>query len=164
MDFVDASATKTCQEDDTGNKLWGGKEQVMVVKGQGYFVYLHRHEIKNESVTTPAAISDFADQFIGGFLQGPAIVSVHSAVSGYDVATFSGTLAKNSYPAVDCFVFLRYGGASEASSPFLSNSGGLKGMAGYTVALSGGYCARRTSGIPDSRIEQVLNELRTPAS
>jgi hypothetical protein len=104
---------------------------------------------------TPDPIGDFADEFIKGVLQVSTPVKAHGTVSGYDIATFSGKLADDPHPDVDCFVFSRYGGVINAP-------GGFSGAPGYANGLTGGYCTKHAAGVPDSEIQRVLIDLRAP--
>ena len=98
----------------------------------------------------------FAQDFIRELFQSSNYLNAHSLVSGYDIATFSGKLAKAPHADSDCFVFLRYGGVINAP-------GGFSGTPGYANGIYGGYCQKAgPEGVPDSTIQHALMELRAP--
>jgi hypothetical protein len=155
MDFADAAATKKCRAGDSGSNLWRGSEQIMSVQGAGYFIFVRRVKSGYQSYITAEEVSAVADELMKELFQTPSPIASHAVVSGYDVATFSGKLALDPHPDVDCFAFSRYGG-------MVNPRGGFGGAPGYANGVVGGYCAKRTQGISDSRIQRVLTELRVP--
>jgi hypothetical protein len=155
MDFADADATKKCQSGDAGDGQWRGSEQIMVVKGSGYFVYVSRLKSGYQSYVSEEDVRDFAGSFMGDLLKSPSAISAHGTVAGYNVATFSGKLADDPNREVDCFVFTRFGGVVGAR-------GGFSGAPGTANAVHGGYCVKATEGISDSSVQRILTELRAP--
>ncbi len=93
MDFADADAEKKCESGDAGDGQWRGSEQIMVVKGSGYFVYVSRLKSGYQSYVSEEDVRDFAGSFMGDLLKSPSAISAHGTVAGYNVATFSGKLA-----------------------------------------------------------------------
>jgi len=93
MDFADAEAEKKCQDGDASGSQWRGSEQIMVVKGPGYFIYLRRLKSGYQSYIMDEDVRDFADSFAKDIFQSTSPVSGHAVVSGYNVATFSGKLS-----------------------------------------------------------------------
>ena len=156
MDFADAEAEKKCQDGDASGSQWRGSEQIMVVKGPGYFIYLRRLKSGYQSYIMDEDVRDFADSFAKDIFQSSSPVSGHAVVSGYNVATFSGKLAESPHPEVDCFAFTRYGGV------VVGARGGFSGAPGTANGLYGGYCAKRGKGISDASILHILSELRAP--
>ena len=149
--------TKKCESGDASGSQWRGSEQIMVVKGPGYFLYVRRLKAGYQSYIEDEDVRDFADSFVEGSL--PSLrppISGHAEVSGYNVATFSGKLAKAPHPDVDCFAFTRYGGA------VMGARGGFSGAPGSANGLYGGYCAKGGKSISDISIQHILSELRAP--
>jgi len=157
MDFTDGSASKKCQDGDAGPGLWRATEQVMVVKGNGYFLYVRRVKAGYRSYVTPEQVSDFAEDLIKDLFQSSPGVKTHGMVAGYDIATFSGRLRDSPHPGADCFAFVRYGGVINAP-------GGFSGAPGYANALAGGYCSKADGGVTDATIQHVLGELHAPVN
>jgi hypothetical protein len=156
MDFADADAEKKCESGDASDSQWRGSEQIMVVQGSGYFLYVSRLKSGYQSYVSEEEVGDFANSFMKDLLRSPSTVSAHPAVSGYHIATFSGKLGKKSESDVVCFAFTRYGGV------VLGARGGFSGAPGTANGLYGGYCAKGTQGLSDAAIQQVLTELRAP--
>ena len=154
MDFADADAEKKCQAGDAGDSQWRGSEQIMVVKGSGYFIYVRRLKSGYQSYVEDEDVRDFADVFAKDLLRSPTPISAHAVVSGYNVATFSGKLSGSSHHDVDCFAFTRYGGV------VVGARGGFSGAPGSVNGLYGGYCANRGKGISDASILHILSALR----
>ncbi len=154
MDFAAADAEKKCQSGDASGNQWRGSEQIMVVKGSGYFAYVRRLKAGYQSYIEDEDVRDFADSFVKSLFQSPSPISGHAMVSGYNVATFSGKLSDSPHPEVDCFAFTRYGGV------VVGARGGFSGAPGSANGLYGGYCARRGKGISDASILHILSELR----
>jgi hypothetical protein len=155
MDYADRTATKRCETGDASSGLFRATEQVLVVDGHGYYIYARRLKAGYRSYVTPEAIGDFADDFIKALLQVSGPIKAHGTVSGYDIATFSGKLAEDPHPDVDCFVFSRYGGVINAP-------GGFSGAPGFAHGLGGGYCTRHAAGVPDLEIQHIMVGLRAP--
>jgi hypothetical protein len=156
MDFADADATKKCESGDAGDSQWRGSEQIMVVKGPGYFIYVRRLKAGYQSYVEDEDVRVFADSLVKDLFQSLSPVSGHAMVSGYNVATFSGKLAGATHPEVDCFAFTRYGGV------VVGARGGFSGAPGSANGLYGGYCTERGQGVSDASILHILSELRAP--
>jgi hypothetical protein len=157
LDFTDKGASKKCQDGDAGSGLWRATQQVMVVKGQGYFLYVQRIKAGYRSYVTPEEVGDFARDFSKDLFQLSPAVKSHGMVSGYDIATFNGQLRDEPHPGVDCFAFSRYGGTINAP-------GGFSGAPGYANGLAGGYCEKAGRGVSDATIQHILGELRAPVN
>ena len=156
MDFADADAEKKCESGDAGDSQWRGSEQIMIVQGSGYFLYVTRLKSGYQSYVSEEEVGDFANSFMKDLLRSPSTVRAHAAVSGYHVATFSGKFGKKSDSDVVCFAFTRYGGV------VLGARGGFSGAPGTANGLYGGYCAKGTEALSDTAIQQVLTDLRAP--
>jgi hypothetical protein len=156
MDFADADATKKCESGDASGNQWRGSEQIMVVKGPGYFIYVRRLKAGCQSYIEDEDVRNFADSFVKDRFQSSPSISGHAEVSGYNVATFSGKLAKAPHPDVACFAFTRYGGV------VMGNRGGFSGAPGSANGLYGGYCAKGGKSISDISIQHILSEMRAP--
>src|SRR5262249_30714626 len=98
MDFADGTASKKCQDGDAGSGLWRATEQVMVVEGHGYFLYVRRVKAGYRSYVTPEDVRDFAEDLVKDLFQSSTGVKAHGIVAGYDIATFSGRLRDEPHP------------------------------------------------------------------
>jgi hypothetical protein len=146
MEFGDGTATKKCYAGDVSTGLWRGSAQDMWVKGSGFFIYVRRVKAGYRSYVSVQDARGFAQDFITELFQSSNYLKAHGPVSGYDIATFSGKLAKAPHADSDCFVFLRYGGVINAP-------GGFSGTPGYANGIYGGYCQKagpRAFPIPPS--------------
>ena len=126
-----------------------------VGQGHGFFVYVRRVKSGYRSYLSPQDSTDFAEDLIRELFQSSSHPSAHGKMSGYDIATFSGKLAKAPHADSDCFEFLRYGGVINAP-------GGFSGAPGYANGIYGGYCQKGGTGVSDSTIQHVLIELQAP--
>jgi len=154
FDYADDAVEKTCEAGDASTSQWRGSEQVMEVQGSGYYLWVRRLKAGYYSYIAPTKASDVADDVVSDF-QSPVPVKPHGRVSGYDIATFGGTLTTRKL-SFDCFAFTRSGGLITAAP------GGFDGEPGYAHLVVGIYCAKRTDGISDATMQHVLTELRAP--
>jgi len=151
MDFLAAASSKECTSEDAGSNLWHGTAQTMVVKGDGFFLWVRRLKAGFNSYIQAEGATVFAKSFSQGVLKSVGAVTQHSGVSGYDVVLFSGRT--NSGDFVDCFAFARYGGTVNAR-------GGFSGPPGYAAAVFGAHCSAVADTISDDEIARVLGALR----
>ena len=152
--YVDSGVAMQCQmgKATTG---WGQAwRQTLVVSGKGYvLVFVHLKATPNSyiDIEDPTTIALRVGRKL---LRSTPAVAPHDAVSGFDIATFSGSPADNPQAQAKCFAFIGY---ADEYPPGASNP------TGYRSAFLGAYCAGDPDANSDDNIAQVLGNLRLPS-
>ena len=151
--YVDSGVEMQCQmgKATTG---WGQAwRQTLVVTGRGYvLLFVHLKATPNSYIDIEDATS-VALRIGRKLLRSTPAVSPHDAVSGFDIATFSGSPADDPQVQARCFAFIGYADEYPA---------GASNPTGYKSAFLGAYCAGEADANSDDNIALVLGNLRLP--